>query len=92
MNLDFETYSAAGYNFDLATSRFKTANTDSVGAKRGLQLVGAYAYAEHHSAEVLTVSYSFNDGKTVHRWKPQDKTPWSLFQHVRDRGIVTAWH
>lgn len=108
MNLDFETYSEAGYSYDFATNRFKTANVDTGGNKKGIQLVGAYVYAQHPSAEILTASYSFDGGKTVHRWKPGVTLApgryehWKvqnpnfpgvkLFKHVREGGLIIAWN
>ena len=86
MNLDFETYSEAGYAFNLETQRFKTANLDTGGNKKGIQLVGAYVYAQHHSTEILTASFSFDGGKTIKHWLP------GMFKHVTEGGLVVAWN
>lgn len=99
MNLDFETYSEAGYSYDFATNRFKTANVDTGGNKKGIQLVGAYVYAQHPSAEILTASYSFDGGKTIHRWRPgasRQDLGWphaeDLKAHVIEGNLVVAWN
>jgi len=93
MNLDFETYSAAGTYYDLETSKFFTANLETGGTKRGITLVGAYAYAEHHSTEVLVARYSDDDGATVWQWVPHmDPPPTDLLNYVSQGGIITAYN
>jgi len=98
MNLDFETYSAAGLRYDFETAKFKSSNIDTSGQKRGIALVGAYAYAQHPTAEILTASYSFDGGKTMERWEPltwkdeQLENPPNMLKYVRSGGLVVAWN
>jgi len=87
MNLDFETYSAAGTHLDLETRRFKSAAGSN---KRGIALTGAYTYAEHHSTEVLVACYSFGEG--VHTWRPGEPLPYDLLACVNAGVLVEAWN
>lgn len=50
--------------------------------KKGLGVVGAAAYTEHPSAEVLSAHYDLCDGRGLRRWRPGDPTPQDLFDHV----------
>lgn len=87
--VDFETYSEAGYKFDFVSMKVKGLG---VGGKGGLKEVGTSAYAEHHSCEVLTMSYDLLDGSGVRRWKPGDDQPSDLLNHVAQGGPVAAWN
>ncbi len=92
LNLDFETFSLAGTHFDLTSRKFKTANKDSDAKKKGLFLVGAYRYAAHHSTIVLVVDWSFDEGQTMHQWKPGDPPPKELLDYISRGGNLTAWN
>lgn len=66
-SLDFETFSSSGFCWNDETRKWVA----PVGArKKGLGVVGTTAYAQHHSTEVLTLSYR-HPGETIkHRWRP----------------------
>jgi len=55
-DMDFETYSEAGYAWD-ATARKWGALPGAPASKRGLSAVGAARYAEHPSTDVLCLAY-----------------------------------
>lgn len=83
-DMDFETYSEAGYVFD---------GTKFVGARknsRGLGLVGAAAYAEHPSTEVLSLAYDLKDGLGAHMWLPGMPAPADLLAHIAGGGLLEA--
>ena len=83
--LDFETYSEAGYVFN-GTKWEKVVK----GSKPSIGLVGAHAYAEHPSTEILCLAYDILDGKGVKLWWPGDPDPCDLFEHIASGGLLEA--
>lgn len=80
MFLDFETFSAAGYDF-----------IDGKYKGKGIETCGSAVYSEHPSTEVLSVSYGFEDGP-VYFHKPVNNTfliP-SIFEHFNSGGMFEA--
>lgn len=88
LTVDFETYSEAGLKWSEAEGRFKRI----VSNKGGLQLVGAWAYAEHPSTEVLSLAYDFMDGRGCFLWVPGMPLPQELFDYVHNVGPLNAWN
>ncbi len=87
VSVDLETYSEAGYFFDGLRWR------SVAGAREGgLPAVGAAVYAEHPSAEVLVLCYSFDGGATIKSWVPGMPAPMDLLEHVRGGGVVVAFN
>ena len=86
--LDFETYSEAGYIWNEAKKKW---DGPPGSREKGLFAVGSRKYAEHPTAEILTASYRLPDG-TKRRWKPGDRTPVDLFNHIATGGLVEAHH
>ncbi len=87
--IDFETYSEAGYHLDPFTGKVKGVGSQGKG---GLPETGTPAYAEHHSAEVLTMSYDLLDGRGVRRWKPGEPNPQDLLEYVAAGKPLAAWN
>jgi DNA polymerase bacteriophage-type len=88
-DLDFETYSAAGHVWDAARKRW----VPPPGAKtKGLNVVGAAAYSEHPSCEVLCLHYDLKDGKGRRGWRPGAPLPADLFDHIARGGLIEAWN
>ena len=86
--MDFETYSEAGFNFDEDAGRFK-----GLGAsKKGLSAVGAAVYAQHASTEVLCLAYNLKDGLGPRLWLPGEPPPHDLIAHFQSGGLVEAHH
>lgn len=86
-DMDFETYSEAGYNFDPVLNKWiSVANT----APHGLGAVGAAVYSEHPSTEVLSLSYNLKDGIGPRLWIPGMPPPYDLFNHILQGGLVEA--
>lgn len=86
-SLDFETYSEAGHVWVEQTRKWVA----PVGArKKGLGVVGTTAYAQHHSTEVLTLSYR-HPGETIkHRWRPGMPLPQDLFDRLAAGAVYKA--
>lgn len=86
-DMDFETYSEAGYNFDPVLNKWiSVANT----APHGLGAVGAAVYSEHPSTEVLSLSYNLKDGIGPRLWIPGMPPPYDLFNHILQGGLIEA--
>lgn len=88
-DLDFETYSEAGFAWDgleLKWARLPGAKT------KGLGVVGAASYAEHPSTEVLSLYYDLKDGKGRRHWTPAMLPPFDLLEHVTSGRILEAWN
>lgn len=80
--IDVETYSEAGYMFD--EGYFK-----KIISGGGLALVGAAAYSEHSSTEVISLAYSLHGGETK-LWAPGADIPIELLAHIEQGGLVEA--
>lgn len=84
--LDFETYSEAGFVWNEATRKWQAPQ----GARsKGLPTVGAAAYTEHPTAEVLTCSYRL-PGQPTRRWRPGMPPPADLFAYLEAGGVLEA--
>ena len=90
-DLDFETYSEAGFVWDATMGKWGALPRASQG-KKGLPVIGAARYAEHPSTEILCLAYDLHDGQGVDLWKPGDLPPVRLFRHIRDGGLLQAWN
>lgn len=84
--IDGELYSEAGFVWTGPSEKYPLGRwVPPPGAKTpGLGAVGAPAYCEHPSTEVLTVSYDLVDGRGIRRWKPGESLPWDLMNHLTD--------
>lgn len=86
--IDFETYSEAGFHWDGEAWRAPP----GAGTKRGISAVGAAAYAEHPSTEVLTFSWRLPvwPAGLVLQWQPGQPNPQVLFDFLAAGGLVEA--
>jgi len=89
-NMDFETYSSAGYVYDDELGRFRGIMKSGKMWKGGLKVVGLPAYAEHPSTEVLSLSYDLKDGLGVRQWLPGMAPPLDLFAHIAAGKVIEA--
>jgi len=89
--LDFETYSEAGFDWDEARQRW-TSPAGAPPTKRGIKAVGAARYAEHPTTEVLCMAYDLKDGKGRRQWLPGMMPPLDLFLHIAAGRLVEAWN
>lgn len=89
-DMDYETYSEAGYVFDASTGRWKGLGRGPKG--KGLFCVGMAVYAQHPSTEVLSFAYDLKDGRGRRHWRPGMPNPQELFDHVARGGLLEAWN
>ena len=90
-DMDFETYSEAGYVWDpQANKGLGRWRSITGGAKSGLFAVGAPVYSEHPSTEVLSLAYDLKDGKGSRLWLPCMPPPQDLFDHIAAGGLIEA--
>lgn len=90
-DFDFETFSEAGYEFTPENKRVKVKGAPTQ-AKNGLEIVGAAAYCEHPSAEVLSLAYNLKDGRGPRLWLPGMPPPVDLFEHIAAGRLLEAWN
>ena len=92
-DIDFETYSEAGYVWDVEAGKWSCLPRASQG-KKGLFVIGAARYAEHPSTEVLSVAYDLKDGLGRRHWKPSDPMPIpdDLYLYILSGGLLEAWN
>lgn len=98
-DMDFETYSPAGFEWNSHINKFERPNGASV---KGLPVVGTAKYSEHPEAEVLCLAYDLKDGKGRRLWTPQymlgkyhhnpETDPFDLWDHVRRGGLIESWN
>jgi DNA polymerase len=86
-DMDFETYSSAGYTFDETKNKWVSvvqSPPHSIGA------VGSPAYAMHASTEILCLAYDLKQGDGRKLWTPAQFAPVDLFDHIRSGGLIEA--
>ncbi len=88
-DMDFETYSEAGFNWNELTKSY----TAPKGAtKKGIFAVGGAVYSEHHTTEVLSLAYDLKDAQGPRLWIPGMIPPRELFDHMAAGGLAEAWN
>ena len=90
-DLDFETYSEAGFHWDDEAGRWRGPPNSSQG-KKGLFTVGAAVYTEHPTCEVLSLAYDLKDGRGRRHWRHGLPSPTDLFAHLTAGGVIEAWN
>lgn len=88
--MDFETFSLAGYYW--YPDKKKWSGPEYGRGKKGLALVGAAAYSEHPSTEVLSLAYNLRDGRGPQLWLPGMPPPQDLFDHIARGKLIQAWN
>lgn len=88
-DLDFETYSEAGYLWD---EEKRTWRAPPGATKKGIFAVGAAAYAQHPSTEILSLAYDLKDGRGPQMWIEGMAAPADLFSHIQTGGLLEAWN
>lgn len=82
-DIDFETYSPAGYTWNIVRQKYDGG---------GLPEVGVAVYVEHEDAEVLSCAYNLKDGTGAHLWLPANPPPPALMAHIHKGGLLEAWN
>lgn len=88
-DLDFETYSEAGFVWDEAARKYRALPHASQG-KKGLPVVGAAKYAADPTAEILCLAYDLKDGLGRRFWRPGLPPPLNLWMWVMAGHILEA--
>lgn len=91
-DIDFETYSEAGFVWHEDAQKWRLPPGTSKSAKGGLFVVGAAAYAEHPTTEVVSCWYDLKDGRGRRHWRPGLPLPQDLFDHLVRGGLLEAWN
>ena len=92
-SLDFETFSAAGYDWDSARRRWVSLPGLS-DQKRGLKATGVRPYVEHPTFRVLSVAYDLLDLHGPVAWWPgsNELALGPLFTYVRSGGQLAVYN
>ncbi len=105
-DMDFETYSEAGYVWDSTIGKWRTI-CEPPGKGGMLAALGTAVYAEHPSTRPLCLAYDLKDGKGPHLWTPAPHShkiltvpfvhleygppgPTPLFDHILHGGLIEA--
>lgn len=89
--LDFETYSEAGYVWNDDTQRWE-GPPGAPAQTRGLPLVGAEPYVRHPSFRIVWLAYDLKDGAGWRRWYPGMPPPADLLGYLAAGGEIEAWN
>lgn len=97
-DIDFESYSEAGYVWDPEyrtpagnlTPKWRGPDGTSSSAKPGLPLVGAEVYARHPTTQVLCGSYDLKDGAGKRRLPADGSMPHDLRAYIEGGGVIEA--
>jgi len=84
-DIDFETYSEAGYTW--TGEKWKSTGTPQ---KAGLSAVGSMVYSLHSSTEILCMAYNLKDGSGKKLWTPSMPLPHDLLTFVHSGGLIEA--
>jgi hypothetical protein len=87
--MDFETYSEAGYIWNAPLRKWISVSNSP---PHGIGAVGAWAYSEHPSTEVLMLKYDLLDGIGHRLWVPGWPNPTDLFRHLAEGRKVQCWN
>lgn len=90
-SLDWETYSEAGYLWDVPARKWLCLPNAPQGRK-GLKVVGLDVYANHPSTDILCLAYDLKDGRGRRRWRPGQPLPLDLWMHAMNGGLLSAWN
>ncbi len=90
-SFDFETASEAGHAWNEVTQKWEHLPGVSKSKRKGLGVVGTFAYAQHPTTRVTTFSYRLPGETTKHRWRPGQPPPILLFEALK-RGAIFKAH
>ena len=90
-DLDFETYSQAGYVWDVDACTWRGPPGAPKGT-RGLPAVGAQSYSADPSCEVLSLYYDLKDGRGRRHWRQGWPPPVDLMVYLHGGGVIEAWN
>ena len=88
-DLDFETYSEAGYCW---TGEKWVGPPGAPQNSKGLPVVGAEQYMRHPTMEIIWLAYDLKDGAGKRSWRPGLPPPADLLGYVAAGGTLEAWN
>ncbi len=91
IELDFETYSEAGYVWNAERQRWD-GPARAPQSKKGLPVVGAYNSIKHPTFEILWLAYDLKNGNGWRQWRPGLLPPLDLFEAIRAGQELEAWN
>ncbi len=87
--MDFETYSEAGYVWNEAAGKWGCL-PGAPQDRKGLQVCNANVYSEHPTTEVLTFRFKLPGDDTTEHWRPGLPNPQRLFDFFASGGVMEA--
>jgi hypothetical protein len=90
-DIDFETYSPAGFVWNAEAQRWD-GPPGAPQQKKGLPVVGTTVYSAHPGFEILSMSYDLKDGRGRRHWHPGMALPQDLFAHITAGQPLEAWN
>lgn len=90
-DLDFETYSEAGYVWNAERNRWDGPD-GAPGTTKGLPVIGAYNSIKHPSFEIVWLAYDLKDGAGRRQWRPGQPAPADLLGYLACGGEIEAWN
>lgn len=103
-DFDFETYSEAGYVYDLAARKWVSL-PGLAKDNKGLRAVGVRNYVLHPSFRILSLSWNLKDGRGRRWWRPPELSDLfpatrhpmlddvgELHDYIRTGGPIEAWN
>lgn len=88
-DMDFETYSEAGFVWNEAERKWGALEGAPQG-KKGLNIVGVANYVRHPSFRILSLFYDLKDGHSARHWRPGMPAPQDLFAYLAAGGLIEA--
>lgn len=88
-DMDFETFSTAGYLWDAEAGKWRGppgAPKDS----KGLPVIGAYNSIKHPSFRIVWLAYDLKDGLGPRQWRPGMPPPMDLLGYLAAGGTIEA--
>ena len=80
-DMDLESYSAAGFEWDETAQKWRGLLTAPKG-KKGIAAVGSAVYLQDPSSEVLCLAYDLKDGHGTRQWLPGMPLPADLLAYL----------
>lgn len=88
---DFETRSAAGYQWNEAKQKWEGL-PGAPKTSRGLEVVGRRNYIMHPTFRVLSLAYDLYDGHGIRYWYPGMAGPMDLLDYIASGQLIEAWN
>ena len=91
INLDFETYSEAGFHYDPATAKWEAIKYSAKNSE-GLGTVDVSVYSEHNSTKILCYAYDLHVGDGVRVVGTPSQLPSDFKVALESGASISAWN